>query len=269
MPTHQKISVTVPAEVAHELVAEMQRTAKPKSQVVTRCLRAGLGMELERGIHEFTPNVVDAPSQEDLRLRAMVAVGELRAENEDSVGRLHRPVRSSIDPRSAGCRNSSGWLRAPGRCELDPARRKPLLASAFPSRWAGTSGGRRGRGDRAAGRSVPPSVTDRVLAHNTAPPAWRRCAHIEGLRSLWQHTLSLPLSGPALERLGRSLSRPEWRVAFRAVAGQVEAKGQIKEASIEAVVIRADGTVEDLGVIAHTDPEKVDDRRERDENEES
>jgi len=43
----------------------------------------------------------------------------------------------------------------------------------------------------------------------------------------------------------------------RAVAGGIEARAGIKEASIEAKIIRADGTEEDLGIVAHTDPEKV------------
>lgn len=36
----------------------------------------------------------------------------------------------------------------------------------------------------------------------------------------------------------------------------MEAKGEIKEATIAAVVIRADGTREELGVIARMEPPK-------------
>jgi hypothetical protein len=36
----------------------------------------------------------------------------------------------------------------------------------------------------------------------------------------------------------------------------MEAKGEIKEVTIEAVVIRADGTREELGVIARMEPPK-------------
>jgi len=83
MAQHRKISVSVPDSLYFAVNAELQRTGRSRSAIVSDALRERFEPELERGHHEFT---LDAPSKEEVEeLRRKVERLERLAEESGAV----------------------------------------------------------------------------------------------------------------------------------------------------------------------------------------